>query len=229
MIVDLLKRIPDAVSFDIGANIGGHFYTMDRHASIVHAFEPFDPLADRIEEQVSRNCILNLKLHRFGLGDSDEVKAYYLDLASANNGTGSFQAEHTGADAAADLIIRRGDDWARGEIQPDFIKIDIEGFKAPALMGLRETLASAKPAILMEVTKISWQIFDRYGGLKALLPYGFAQFEVVNPAYPLGIVQSGEYRLQPLQQILPRRASFNVLIVPDHRASIQNGLPVLSG
>lgn len=214
LIADLLAAMPGAVALDIGANLGGHAYTMAAGAVRVHAFEPFGPLADQIEEQLGRNHIGNVTVHRIGLGELDEDRSYFLDLASTNSGTGSFLAEHTGADAVACLPVRRGDTILEG-VAPDFVKIDIEGFEAPALVGLRETLARGRPAILMEVTESSAALCESHGGLEAILPFGYTLYRVCNPDHFLGLFPLGEYRLRPIARLQPEPASHNVLIVPE--------------
>lgn len=217
LINDILKSLGDAVALDIGANLGGHSLVMSSLAREVHCFEPFPPLADRIEDQIVHNKISNISVHRFGLGEREEVKPYFLDETSRNSGTGSFLREHTGSAEAGRLQLRKGDDWA-GDRKIDFIKIDVEGFEAPALKGLEATLLANEPIILMEVTESGWNNFANYGGLDAVIPYGRETFEVRNPNYPLGVFQKGGYRLLKLSQIVPRRGSFNVLLVPASRA-----------
>lgn len=224
LISDILARLPGAISFDVGANLGNHTFLMSQHSKEVHSFEPYGPLADRIQEQVEFNHIQNINIHRFALGDRDEMKQYFLDLSSSNSGTGSFLAEHTGADAVTELPLRRGDTWST-EVLPDLIKVDVEGFEAPALKGMRKILTRARPVIIMEVTETSSRILGSYGGLGAIIPYSFRVFEIVNPRFPMLFLQSGHYRLKQLTSLKPRSASFNVLVVPEDRLSILEDLP----
>jgi FkbM family methyltransferase len=224
LLEDLLKVMESPIALDIGANLGGHTLMMARHSSEVHAFEPFGPLADRIAEQISRNNLTNIQVHRFGLGAKEEVMAYYLDQSSNNSGTGSFLAEHAGAPQAGCLQIRRGDDWSKDQIV-DLIKIDVEGYEAPALLGLSQTLARNKPLIMMEVTESSWSLFESHGGLKAVLPFDFDIYEICNPEYLFGLFQFSRYCLRKRMSLTPRKASFNVLLVPPERTDVLSKCP----
>lgn len=215
----LLKVIRHPVAFDVGANLGGYALIMAKHAEMVHAFEPYLPLADRIDEQIERNGIENIRLHRFGLGNTNEIKSYYLDKTSNNSGTGSFIAEHSNAPQISELQVRLGDDWNNGG-RVDLIKIDIEGYESMALKGLSSTLAANKPIILMEVTETSASLFELNGGLHAILKFDFEIYEVCNPLYYFGLFQSDQYSLKKCESLNPRKASFNVLIVPDKRTHI---------
>ena len=216
LINDLLKSMSNAIAFDIGANLGGHALPMATNAVEVHAFEPFGPLADKIEERANSLIASKIKVHRFGLGDCAENKPYYLDKNSNNSGTGSFIAEHANAPQIETLSIRLGDEWANG-LRVDFIKIDVEGYEAPALSGLKETLVKNEPIIMMEVTESSWKMFSNYGGIDAVIPFEFDSYEIQNPSYLFGILQIDRYKLAPILSIIPRKASFNVLLVPKHR------------
>lgn len=216
---DVLRAIPGATAFDIGANLGGHTLLMACHAEEVHAFEPLERLAMLIEQRVGSNLGTKVHVHRFGLGEQDEEKAYFLDEASHNSGTGSFIAEHANAPQVATLPLRRGDDWAANR-KVDFIKIDVEGYEAPALMGLRQTLVANHPIVMMEVTESSWKVFESFGGLAAVLPYEFDIYEICNPPYLLGFVQFHSYRLERRAVVQPRKASFNLLLVPRSRRAV---------
>lgn len=216
LIRDVLTRIDSPVALDIGGNLGGHSLTMARYASQVHTFEPFPPLASRIEQLMALNGRSNVAVHVVGLGAEAAKLDYHLDTESRNQGTGSFLADHTDSAVAATLDVVRGDSYLEGKLDRlDFIKIDIEGFEAPALAGLAETLRRFAPVVMMEVTESSAKLIEEFGGLAALLPFAHRLWEIENPAYPLGILQTREYRLAPIAQFAPRRASYNLLIVPD--------------
>lgn len=212
----VLRALDKPVVMDVGANLGGHSLAMAPFADEIHAFEPFQPLADHVKALAARNSRTNIVVHEFGLGDESSEKEYYLDTASANSGTGSFFADHAGAPQAAKLRVVRGDEWA-GERTIDFVKVDVEGFEGFVLAGLRETLARSEPVILMEVTETSMRTIEKLQGLAALVPFSFEMYEVCNPTYHLGLFQSKAFQLSRLECIVPRKASFNVLIVPDSK------------
>lgn len=115
-------------------------------------------------------------------------------------------------------MIVRGDDYF-AKILPnvDFIKIDIEGFEAPAIVGMQKILKRDMPIILMEVTLSSADLFQKYGGFETCIPFAFRIFEVSNPLYDLGLIQRNQYQLAEISDLHPRRASYNVLIVPNSR------------
>lgn len=215
---DVLTQLEAPVVLDIGGNVGGHALAFARHAAEVHVFEPFGPLADRIAEQVALNAHRHVHLHRVGLAEHPGIHDYYLDTTSRNRGTGSFLADHSSGGKAAELRLVRGDDWLRDKVERvDFIKIDIEGYEAPALLGLRGILERDRPFIVMEVTESSERLFAEHGGHRAVIPFPFRMWRIVNPPYLLGIVQKGEYRLRPLSTIAAEKVSYNILIVPEER------------
>lgn len=213
----VLLALDKTVVMDVGANLGGHSLALAPYSDKIYAFEPFQPLADHVKALVTRNSVTNIVVHEFGLGNDSSEKEYYLDTASANSGTGSFIADHTGAPRVGKLRVVRGDEWA-GERMIDFVKIDVEGFEGFVLAGLRETLSRSEPVILMEVTETSMRTIKELQGLATLIPFSFEVYEVCNPAYHLGLFQSKAFRLSRLDKIIPRKVSFNVLIVPDSKA-----------
>lgn len=222
---DVLSCFESPIACDIGGNLGGHTLVMARHAAKVHTFEPYGPLGDRIEEQLALNGHQHVTLHRVGLGEEQTELAYYLDTASRNQGTGSFLSDHNEGGTAAVLKVVRADDYLGDTIDAlDFVKIDIEGFEAPALAGMRGTLERTQPVMMMEITESSQKQFEERGGYPAVLPFAYDIYRVDNPRYAGGLFQSRNYRLTPLTQIAAERNSFNVLIVPHERRAALAGL-----
>lgn len=218
---DILRRLPSPIVLDIGGNIGGHALAFAQYAAEVHVFEPFEPLADRIAEQLALNGYRHVHLHRVGLADHPGIHDYFLDTTSRNLGTGSFLADHSAGSKAAELKLVRGDDWLGGKVERvDFIKIDIEGYEAPALIGLRGILERDRPFIVMEVTESSARLFAEHGGHEAVIPFSFRMWRIVNPPCVFGVVQKGKYRLRPIATIVAEKVSYNILIVPEEREEL---------
>lgn len=149
-----LKRSGREVTYvDVGANVGHHALFMSQHADRVLAFEPYPPLQDHIREKIELNRISNVRVLPFGLGDRTETLAYHPG-AGTNPGAGTFlNATGTAESASVPLEIKRGDDVVEslslGRV--DILKVDVEGFEAPVLQGLRETIRRDRPVILLEV------------------------------------------------------------------------------
>jgi FkbM family methyltransferase len=213
---DLLEEFDGPFVMDVGANIGGHSLAFSQHASEVHSFEPYGPLADQIRASSDRNCISNILIHRFGLGENATTLPYFLARESRNSGAGSFYSGHTDAPEVARLDIVKGDDWVKGR-HVDFMKIDVEGFEAHVLAGLRQTLSESEPIVLLEVTESSYSLMEQFGGMSELIPYAYDAYEIVNPYYTLGIFQFSGYALLPIDEVVPRHNSYNIVLVPQSK------------
>lgn len=219
LIRKLLSHLKSPVVWDVGANLGGHAVAIAPHALEVHAFEPYFPLADRAKILFDKSPCKNITLHRFGLADVNGEKDYFFDVNSPNSGTGSFDSTHTDAPKVAKLPLAKGDDLALRK-GVDFIKIDIEGFEAYALIGMRKTLEKSCPFVVMEITETSLRNIELVGGLDAIFPYQYSVYEVCNPKYTFGLFQTSAYRLQLLSCLVARRVSFNVLVVPTAKSAL---------
>lgn len=195
---DLARRRSRPVFLDVGANVGGHTLFMTRHCRAVHAFEPYPPVRRTLAERVARNRIENVFIHDVGLGDRDE-EAPFFRPQGANEATGSFlpdwHFEGRPADAAR---LVRGDDYLReaGVGAVDIVKIDVEGYEANVLRGLRETLTAYRPTVVMEYTRKTADAVGGIAGIVRLLPVGYRVSRVIAVRPLLGVFQRPGYELQ---------------------------------
>ena len=141
---------PQAVTLDVGANLGLYTLPAARYSGQVHAFEPYPPVLARLRHNLESNQVPNVTVHPVGLG-ATEADLPFAPPPDDNLGLGSF--EHvTGGAADQRLKVVAGDVYLReaGVTRVDFIKMDIEGFEKPALAGLRQTLQRDRPIVLLE-------------------------------------------------------------------------------
>lgn len=173
---DTLKAIAprdDSVFFDVGANIGQHSLFMSQIASQVHAFEPYAPVRSRLQYHIDLNHIANIQVHEVGLSEHSEALPFFAPTGR-NQGIGSFDASTVskGNKPIGELQLVCGDDYVANEklATPALVKIDVEGFEKPALTGLRDTLRSARPVVVTEITYGKPLSFQSVEEFKALLP-----------------------------------------------------------
>jgi FkbM family methyltransferase len=140
------------VAFDLGANIG--YITLIMADKVgksghVYAVEP-DPRNFAILE---KNIQLNnyterISSYQTAISNRNETCRFFL---SKSSNLGSLRATGN-TKGAIDVTAQTGDAFFSDKLQPDFIKMDIEGAEVEALEGMLKTLEKKKGVvkILME-------------------------------------------------------------------------------
>lgn len=220
-ILELIRAVladrPGSVFFDVGANVGHHTLFASRHAQMVHAFEPFEPVRRALLEKLAANGLTNVAVHAFGLGDTT-VSLPYAAPVGANQGSGRFLQPLEEAPAGDVLPIVKGDEFAAGLARLDMVKIDVEGFEPQVIGGLRETLARLRPCVLYENSATTQRGIPTVEALGALFPPEYRFFNVHRQRGRLLVFELPGYRLSPLGTVAA--ASEEILGVPGERGRL---------
>lgn len=145
---------------EVGANIGNHtlYYCSQLNAYQIYCFEP-----NKINRSVLEK---NIELNHL------ESKVTVFDVAlGEKQGTGvekSFSISNTGMNRieiaddknAGNISIKPMDEYGFENI--DFIKIDVEGFEIPVLLGAKDTIMRNKPVVMIEVFENNIEFVDNY-------------------------------------------------------------------
>ncbi len=144
---------------DVGANVG--FYTLALACHVgprgrVLAVEPASEACTRLEDNIRRNGLTNVRLARAAAAESPGSLTLHLsatDLGSSScvRVPSPYEAAGTETVTAApldDLIQEAG-------IEPHFIKIDAEGMELAVLRGAARTLRARRPALMVELNPIA--------------------------------------------------------------------------
>ena len=136
---------PGGVFFDVGASAG--FFTLLAARLVgsrgrVVAFEPHPPAVAALTYHIARNALSNVTVVDAAVSDQDGVALLAGERSTAQLGHG------TGISVATVSIDRLRD---FGQVpDPDVIKLDVEGWEYPALVGMQRTLATTRPTLLIE-------------------------------------------------------------------------------
>lgn len=144
------------VAIDVGAHIGFWAVPFARKGE-VHAFEPVEANADRLQRNAEMNGVTqSLRVHRLGLSNGKAQASITLRE--------DFQRGATAGNAA--LVIDDSDDRFNTQAvrldtldhqvsildltRLDVVKVDIEGHEDQFLLGARRTLEQFRPVLWME-------------------------------------------------------------------------------
>jgi FkbM family methyltransferase len=145
---EMIKNIqPSDTVYDIGAAYGLYSIILAKYLKedgSVYAVEPVESNYRQLQKNIKINQLKNIIPIKIALGDHAEIK--YIGKAGRGGiGTYSF-IEGDQAPAKEKVEIVRGD-WLSSHLnipRPKAVKIDVEGFEYPVLLGLEKTLASGE-------------------------------------------------------------------------------------
>ncbi len=180
--------LKDGICLDVGANIGNHSLFYSKIFREVVAFEP-NPIAYKLlEANVLKNRISNIKICTTGLGSKKEKKS--LSIYSGNLGMSSL-VENKNLNQETFVLeveTNSGDELLTELVSVKskilFIKIDVEGFEAEALLGLQLTIQRHQPIIAIELNFFT-MLAQANDALRVLRSFGYQHFYMLKSAHTI--------------------------------------------
>jgi FkbM family methyltransferase len=195
-IVRLLRRLlrPGDTFVDVGANIG---YLSSVAAGLVGgpgrvlSFEPAPPYFSRLAAVRDLNVSLNWEIFQHGLGSTEGTAD--LTVSAHNIGWNSLVPGQIPSHLAAERVqvdIKRLDDClkAAGVERIRVLKIDVEGYEGPVILGAGEYLRQGRiENLIVEVVPGQYPTLglDFRQVMASLQGYGYHACETRSPHRPL--------------------------------------------
>lgn len=157
--LDVVDRFD--VAIDGGANVGSWSRVLARYFSQVHAFEPYPPAFECLERNISE----------WGL--DEKVRIYNVALSEDNKGV-SVEPAGEGRRTVTCSVTGEGSIPAISIDQIklptcSFLKLDVEGYEAKALLGAKQTIRTFVPWIMIENKRTSKSVWDKRTDAEKLL------------------------------------------------------------
>ena len=155
---------PGGTAFDVGAHLGEYAVGLSRRVGPgghVVAFEANPVTAAQLREVVRVNGLDNARVEAVALGEHEgEVE---MALAGAGHAPGqSLLASPTATGDRCTVPMTSLDAFVLATgLQPDLVKIDVEGFELHVLAGARHVLETASPIVCVEVHPARLQSIGR--------------------------------------------------------------------
>lgn len=150
---------PDETVVDVGANIGFYSVLFSRCAARVVAYEPDPENLRLLERNLRENDCQNALIRPFALGDSAGTSSFSRDLATGYTGHLGSGLTYSGVRSAyrkrsiITVHVTRLDDEVRAlGLQPNLLKLDVEGGEHGALAGAANTLSTYRPLVVTELS-----------------------------------------------------------------------------
>ena len=150
------------IIIDVGANIGYYTLLFARLVGSdgkVYSFEPDPRNCKLLEKNVNENNYKNIILEKKAVSDKTEKCKFYLHEDTVGN---SIQESNAKLHSEIEIESVALDDYFETKsLNPDFIKIDIEGYEFNALKGMELFLKSNnKVQIMLEYNPKTKDVYD---------------------------------------------------------------------
>lgn len=165
---------------DIGAHVGTYSIRATRLYDQVVAFEPTNATRKVLEKNRDMNHVTNLTIYPVALGDSEGwATIYHFPFISGYGGNSLhyvhpfYRSKH--GKFANKVDVRTLDSYG---LQPDLIKIDVEGFELEVLKGASETMKRTRKLVVevhsnhAEVRELLYQAGFKLRAIITELPTG---------------------------------------------------------
>lgn len=146
--------------FDIGAHKAGYLYFFLQQAGIngkIYAFEPQSNLYNYIVNCKKIFGWKNVVVEQLALSDSDSSTTLYIPVNKVSKGSAPgativSPGEQLFNGITETVKTQTLDNYCKiNNIQPDFLKIDVEGNELKIFNGATEILKKYKPKIIVEI------------------------------------------------------------------------------
>lgn len=132
---------PQARFLDVGSNLGYFSIVAAHFAQSVYSIEPQDKMVALVRTNAALNELTNVNAFCAAAGDVPG----FVDMPVVG-----LPSTVVNSQSGVKVPIIRLDDYFGGELMPDVMKIDVEGFECNVLRGA-ETILARGPAIAIEL------------------------------------------------------------------------------
>ena len=147
---------PEAVIYDIGANVGVYSLALaaDSPDRRLLAVEPAPEIRSQLRTNVAHNALDDrIEVLGCGVGEANCTRTFYISSYPECSAFDRESATRWEASLAGtcEVPVRRVDTLVESHPAPDAIKIDVEGAAPAVLRGARDTLRTHQPTLFVEV------------------------------------------------------------------------------
>lgn len=164
----LIEMIAPGETFlDVGGYIGTYAIpvAMKDPSIKVVSFEPAPHCAEVFKKHLRYNHVTNVTLVESACGDTTGTISFdsnrsVLDFPAPEGKTMRDCVGDPACENHIDVRVTRLDDYVEdNDLEPAFLKVDVEGAELQVLEGARKTLLKHKPTVFCELHKFNWADF----------------------------------------------------------------------